>query len=302
MKCGVEIADPMSKTLVITGVSGFVGSYVAEEALRRGYRVSGLDRNESHRAGRQIEFIQADIRDRDTTRQVMKGKDYVIHLAAVTSNLEFEKNPTDCNDINVNGFANVVDAAARSGCKKVVYASSAAVYFDSFSEDTVIDFRKQRNHYAKTKIMNEMMASSYTDIYGMSTVGLRYFNVYGKGENEKGDYASIVTLFLRAKKEGVALVVYGDGKQARDLINVVDAARITLDLLERSSDEVYNVGTGVATAYGPLAEMIDGHIRYVPNPLSSYQYYTRADTGRLRETLHDYKCQELEQGVREMES
>jgi len=301
-RLALESDDLMSKSLFMSGVSGFIGRYVAEEALKRGYQVTGMDRNEPHVVGAEIEFIQADVRDRDAITQIMKGKEYVIHLAAVTSNLEFEKNPTDCNDTNVGGFVNVVDAAAKSGCKKVIYASSAAVYRDVFAEGAVIDFRKQDNHYAKSKIINEMMAKSYMDIYGLSTVGLRYFNVYGKGENEKGDYASIVSLFLRAKSEGAALVVYGDGKQARDLINVVDAARITLDLLERGSYDVYNVGTGVATPYGQIAEMIDEHIRYVPNPLSSYQYYTRADTGRLRETLDNYQCRQLEQGVREMES
>jgi len=301
-RLALESDDLMSKSLFMSGVSGFIGRYVAEEALKRGYQVTGMDRNEPHVVGAEIEFIQADVRDRDAITQIMKGKEYVIHLAAVTSNLEFEKNPTDCNDTNVGGFVNVVDAAAKSGCKKVIYASSAAVYRDVFAEGAVIDFRKQDNHYAKSKIINEMMAKSYMDIYGLSTVGLRYFNVYGKGENEKGDYASIVSLFLRAKREGAALVVYGDGKQARDLINVVDAARITLDLLERGSYDVYNVGTGVATPYGQIAEMIDEHIRYVPNPLSSYQYYTRADTGRLRETLDNYQCRQLEQGVREMES
>jgi UDP-glucose 4-epimerase len=290
----------MSKNLVITGVSGFIGRHVAEEAIRRGYRVAGVDRKRSDAREIAIDFTRADVRDRDSMMRVVKDNDYVIHLAAVTSNVEFVRNPVDCYDINVTGFANVIDAAAKSGCRKLIYASSAAVYLDTFSEDAIIEWSKQSNHYAKTKMMNEMMAKSYQDIYGMTTTGLRYFNVYGEGENEKGDYASIITLFLRAKKEGAALVVYGDGTQARDLINVMDAARITLDLLEKGSHDVYNVGTGVATAYGAIAEMIDEHIRHVPNPLASYQHYTRAEIGRLRGTLRDYKCRELKEGVREM--
>jgi len=289
----------MSKNMLITGVSGFIGRYVAEEALRRGYSVTGVDRNQSCTEG--IEFIKADIRDRDRIIQVMEAKDYVIHLAAVTSNVEFIKNPVDCYDINANGFLNIIDIAANSGCKRLVYASSAAVYLDKFTEDAVIDSRKQNNHYAKTKIMNEMMATSYQDIYEMRTTGLRYFNVYGHGENGKGDYASIITLFLRAKENGDSLVIYGDGKQARDLINVIDAAHTTLDLLEKGSYHVYNVGTGVATAYATIAQMIDKHrITYAPNPLSSYQYYTRADTTRLREALGDYKFKELERGIEDM--
>jgi len=290
----------MSESVLITGVSGFIGRYVADEAMRRGYRVSGVDRKQSCIRG--VEFTQSDIRDKDRIARVVKGKDYVIHLAAVTSNIEFIRNPVDCYDVNANGFLNTVDAAATGGCKKFVYASSAAVYLDSFSEEAVIDPRKQGNHYAKTKIMNEMLAHSYGDIYGMRTIGLRYFNVYGNGENEKGDYASIVTLFLKAKKSREALVVYGDGQQARDLIKVTDAARLTVDLLEKGSYPVYNVGTGVATAYIAIAEMIEKHsIRCVPNPLPNYQYYTRADTQKLKEALGEYKVVELEEGIRDID-
>src|SRR5437867_3188457 len=210
----------MTKDLCITGVSGFIGTSVAEEALRRGYRVTGIDRRHSHLDG--IEFLEADVRDKASLIGAMKTKDYVIHLAAVTSNAEFLKDPLDCYDVNVNGFLNVIGIAAKSGCQRFVYASSAAVYLDIFSEDAVIDAGRQSNHYAKSKLLNETVASSYEAIYKMRTTGLRYFNVYGNGENAKGDYASIVTIFLKARKNGDPLVVYGDGKQARDVINVAD--------------------------------------------------------------------------------
>jgi nucleoside-diphosphate-sugar epimerase len=288
----------MSKNLCITGVSGFIGMHVAEEAIRRGYRVSGVDTKPFQNSG--VDFVEADIRDRHLMAQVMKDRDYVVHLAAVTSNVEFAKHFSDCYDVNAAGFLNVIDAAAHSGCQRFVYASSAAVYLDTFSESAVIDFGKQRNHYAKTKIMNEMVAQSYDDVSTMKSTGLRYFNVYGKGENKKGDYASIITILSTAKTNGEPLIVYGDGTQARDLIHVTDVARITLDLLERGSCPVYNVGTGVATAYQTIAEMIDRRsIRHVPNPLSSYQYYTRAETQQLREVVGEYKFMELEKAIRE---
>jgi UDP-glucose 4-epimerase len=287
------------KRILVTGVSGFIGRHVAEEALRRGYHVTGVDRYASRIGG--VEFIEADIRHRDRMVQALAGTDYVIHLAAITSNVEFMKKPADCYDINVNGFLSVIDAAGRCGCERLVYASSAAVYVDSFSERATIDFRAQTNHYAKTKMMNEMMAKSYEDVLEIKATGLRYFNVYGNGENEKGDYASIVTLFLKAKKNGEPLVVYGDGTQARDLVNVTDAARITLDALEKGSYDIYNIGTGVATAYRTIAEMIDKErIRYVPNPLPSYQYYTRAETGRVREIVGDYELRGLPGAIAEM--
>jgi len=290
----------MTRNICVTGVSGFIGRYVAAEALRRGYRVTGIDRRQSCTDG--IRFIKVDIRDRERLIAVMREHDYVIHLAAVTSNVEFIRNPLESYDINAYGFWNVISIAAKSGCQRFLYASSAAVYVDNFCEDAVIDLQRLRNHYAKSKIMNEMMATSAEDIHQMRTTGLRYFNVYGSGENAKGDYASIVTLLLKAKKNGDALVLYGDGKQARDLINVTDAAQITLNLLEKSSERVYNVGTGVATPYVAIAEMIDRQrIAYVPNPLPSYQYYTRAETKRLRAAVGDYKFIELEKGMRDVQ-
>ena len=289
----------MRKNLVITGGSGFIGRYVAEEAIRRGYSVTGVDRRPSRTQG--LLFIQADIRDTDRMIQVMRDNDYVVHLAAITSNVEFIANPADCYDINANGFLNIIETAAQGGCTRLVYASSSAVYLDTFSEDTVIDFAKQSNHYAKAKIMNEMTAHSYEEIHKIKTIGLRYFNVYGDGENTKGDYASIVTLFRNARTHGESLAVYGDGKQARDLIHVSDVARITLDLLEKGSYPVYNVGTGTATAYLTIAKMIDKHrITHVPNPLPSYQYYTKAETTRLRETLGDYQFMQLEKWIADM--
>jgi nucleoside-diphosphate-sugar epimerase len=285
--------------MLITGVSGFIGSYIAEDAVRRGYRVTGVDLKRSHTPG--IEFVEADIRDKGRMLQVLKGQDCVVHLAAITSNVEFVKNPLECYEINAHGFLNVIDGAVKGSCTRFVYASSSAVYLDTFSEETTIDFSKQTNHYAKAKLMNEMVAKSYEEIYKLRTIGLRFFNVYGDGENEKGDYASIISLFRKAKKNGEQLVVYGDGKQARDLINVRDVACISLNLLEKGSRSLYNVGTGVATEYLTIAKTIDRHnIVHVPNPLPSYQYYTRAETARLREALGDYQFVELQRGIRDL--
>jgi len=290
----------MNTRMLITGAAGFIGRYVAEEALRRGYRVTGTDRRPSSTRG--IEFVEADIRDKARMGEIMKDQDCVVHLAAITSNVEFIRNPVECYDINANGFLNVIDAAVRGGCKRFVYASSAAVYLDGFSEDTVIDLRKQGNHYAKTKLMNEMVAKSYEHIHTMRATGLRFFNVYGNGENAKGDYASIVTIFLRARKNCEPLVVYGDGKQARDLIHVTDAARVTVNLVEKGAEDLYNVGTGASTPYTAIAAMIDrDNIRYVPNPLPDYQYYTRADATRLRRALGDYEFVDLEKGMTMLE-
>jgi UDP-glucose 4-epimerase len=287
--------------ILITGVSGFVGRYVAHEALRRGYQVTGIDKVGSP-ATPEITFVEADIRDRDRMAAVVRGQDCVVHLAAITSNVEFTKSPLECYDINSGGFLNVIAAAAHAGCPRFVYASSAAVYLDNFSEDAIIDVQRQGNHYAKTKLMNEMVAMSYARITAMKTIGLRFFNVYGSGENSKGDYASIITLFLRARKNRRPIIVYGDGRQSRDLIHVHDAARITLDIVEKGTEDLYNVGTGASTTYSAIAETIDPQsITHVPNPLKDYQLYTRADTARLLRTIGSYTFVNLQKGITTLE-
>lgn len=274
--------------IVITGCSGFIGRSTCEQALERGYEVFGIDTKPC--AVDRVRFTNLDITDRNGVMKALKGADAVIHLAAITSNVEFERDMLRCYDVNVNGFLNTIAAAVKNGCRRFVYASSAAVYIDGFSEETVIDIKMQKNSYAKTKLMNEMIARSYEDVYRIKTSGLRFFNVYGKGENEKGNYASIITLFMKMKREGKPLTIYGDGKQARDMINVSDAANITLDLMEKGTEDIYNVGTGKSIVYDEIADVIDKkNKRYVENPLSSYQYLTRADTKRLRSIIGNYK-------------
>ncbi len=291
----------MAEKILITGISGFIGRHVAEHAITQGYEVSGIDVKECPIKG--VNFTNASILDMDAVSKVMKGMDYVIHLAAITSNVEFEKEPAKCYAINVNGFMNVLEAAASNGCKRFLYASSAAVYTNEsgFSESAVIDIKKQRNHYAKSKLMNEMLADSYRDIKNMNTIGMRFFNVFGQGENDKGDYASIMSLFIRENKAGRPLVIYGDGTQARDFIFADDVSQIILSLLENGRESLYNVGTGKATKYEDIANIINkGNKKYVSNPLSSYQYLTQANTKRLLEAIHEFKFTSVDQGIKKI--
>ena len=285
----------MQETVLVTGCSGFIGSHVSERALSEGYRVIGMDVKDCKNP--EVEFIKGSITDRLSVEKAVSEADYIIHLAAITSNIEFEKDYERAHEVNVNGFLNVINAAAKSKCKKFLYASSSAVYPEEsqFSEDFIINIKRQRNHYAKSKLINEMYAESYRDIYKLPTVGMRFFNVYGPGENEKGDYASIITIFKSYKEMGKKLVIYGDGSQARDFIYVKDVAEIVLKLLKKAESGVYNVGTGTATSYLKIAELIDPlNKEHIPNPLSSYQRLTRADTGKLEEAIGEYKFTELE--------
>lgn len=285
--------------LLVTGSAGFVGSNVCKEALKQGYSVVGFDIKKTAVDG--VESIIGTITDKSLVEKTMRGVDVVINLAAITSNVEFEKSMYSCYNVNVNGFLNLIESAKNNSVKKFAYASSSAVYLDKFSEETIIDISKQKNHYAKSKLMNELIARSYSDAYGLDTLGFRFFNVYGHGENEKGDYASIISIFIKAKRENRPLIIYGDGKQARDFVNVSDVAKIVIKLIEKSSYPLYNIGTGVATSYGDIADFIDKNLkRYVPNPLSSYQYLTRADTSRLISTIGEYRFKPIKESVDEL--
>ena len=276
------------KKILVTGCSGFIGRRVAMAAIEKGYQVSGIDIKDCDI--QDVEFEKVSITDAEGMVRAAAGADSIIHLAAVTSNLEFEKNLKQSYEVNVQGFINVIEAAVKNKCKRFLYASSSAVYIDSFSEDSVIDIKKQRNHYAKTKIINEMIAQSYSDLYGLGTVGMRFFNVYGEGENDKGNYASIINLFFNQRSSGKPITVYGDGRQSRDLINVDDVAEIAMRLIDKGSGEIYNIGTGESIPYGKIAGMIGGtNVEYTKNPLSSYQYLTRADTRRLIDAIGRYK-------------
>ncbi len=287
--------------LLVTGGAGFIGRSVVKKALELGYEVRSFDFNECQVKG--SESIKGDIRDKTAVLNAAKGVDYIIHLAAVTSPLEFEKDMEGCCNTNIGGTLNVFEIAGQNRCKRVLYASSAAVYIDQFSETTIIPHFRLRNYYAKTKLMDEMLAHSYRDAYGLDVIGLRFFNVYGPGENEKGNYASLITQFISAKQKGERPIVYGDGSQARDHIHVNDAANITMMLLEKGKEEVYNVGTGVPLKYSDIAKMLvdESRIEYVKNPLHSYQMLTKADTTRMLKTIGAYKFIDAREAIKEME-
>ncbi len=283
--------------LLITGSSGFIGAATAREAVRQGYEVTGLDLVDSKDG---IRSVKGSITDLGAVKKAVKGADYVIHLAAITSNVEFDKDLERCYTTNVEGFMNVIEAAKEARCKKFLYASSAAVYTGDtgFSEESIIDMKKQRNHYAKTKLINEMIADSYADTCKMQITGLRYFNVYGPGENQKGDYASVITRFIKMSRYKKPISIYGDGSQARDIVYIDDVAKISLELLRKGRKPVYNVGTGKATDYVSIANMVNPkNKKFVPNPLSSYQRFTQADTKLLLSAIGKFKFTPISEGV-----
>ncbi len=296
--------------LLVTGSSGFIGSAICSVALRKGYEVVGLSDKEPTVKG--IEAIQGDITQPESVKDAMQGVDAVIHLAAITVQNEFEKDPRRCLQINVDGFANVIQQASEQGVR-FLYASSSYVYPSTdFSETAPIDINQQPNIYARTKIMNEMIANFYAELHrlssgerGIASLGLRFFNVYGIGEATKGPYTSVISKFAENKAKGEKIEVYralsGEGGASKDMVNIKDVAEITVRLLETKETGVINVGTGVATPYWDIAQMIDSaNAVWVKNPLSTYQTFTKADTTKLMSVLGGYKFVSIKDGVEEI--
>jgi len=250
--------------LLITGGAGFVGSHTVEEALKRGYDIliidnlstgslenlSGIVDNE------RVELARIDIRLREKLEEAVKGIDSVIHLAAIVSVEEALARPREAVEVNVLGTLNVLEIARRLDVEKLVYASSVAVYGEPKSLPIAEDhLRDPANLYGCTKLAGELLVESYSRDYGLRSVVLRYFNVYGP-RMKRGPYAGAVYKFMEAALLGRSPVIYGDGEQTRDFVYVEDVAKANLDALESSATGVFNVGTGRATKIIELCNLI----------------------------------------------
>jgi nucleoside-diphosphate-sugar epimerase len=218
---------------LVTGGAGFIGSHIAEALVERGARVRVLDslltgrrENLAHLADR-IEFIEGDIRDEETTRRAVEGVGVVFHEAAIPSVPRSVKEPRLNHDVNVNGTFNVLMAARDAGVRRVVYAASSSAY----GETEVLPKREEMppsplSPYAAAKLFGEYYCQVFTRVYGLETVGLRYFNVFGPRQDPSSPYSGVISKFVTSLLAGEAPTIYGDGEQSRDFTyidNVVDA-------------------------------------------------------------------------------
>ncbi len=256
---------------VITGVAGFIGSNLLQALLELGQRVVGVDNfltGYRHNldqvrelvgadAWRSFELIEGDIRDLSVCREACDRADYVLHQAALGSVSRSMAEPLLCNDINVGGQLNVLDAARLAGARRVVYAASSASYGDHPG------LPKQEQHigqalspYALTKHVNELYAGVYARCYGLETIGLRYFNVFGPRQDPAGAYAAVIPLWIAAMIGQRQLVINGDGESSRDfcyVANVVQANLLAALTDKRPAvNQVYNVALNARTSLNEL--------------------------------------------------
>ena len=266
---------PNPKTWLITGVAGFIGSNLLETLLKLDQRVVGLDnfatghqRNldevetfVSRQQWANFRFINDDIRNLETCRAASAGVDYVLHQAALGSVPRSINDPITTNSTNIDGFLNMLVAARESGVKTFTYAASSSTYGDHPGLPKVEDaIGRPLSPYAVTKYVNELYAEVFARSYGFKTIGLRYFNVFGKRQDPNGAYAAVIPKWVSSMIKNEQVFVNGDGETSRDFcfidntvqINLLAATTDNLDAL----GQVYNVAVGDRTTLNQLFESI----------------------------------------------
>jgi len=260
--------DLSQYNFLVTGGAGFIGSNLVGYLLKHGagkVRVldnlaTGFSYNltefETHP---NFEFTEGDIRDLETCKKAMEGIDYVSHQAALGSVPRSINDPITSNNVNINGFLNMLVAQKESKTvKRLVYAASSSTYGDSKSLPKVEDvIGKPLSPYAVTKLVNELYADVFGKTYGIETIGLRYFNVFGPKQSPKGAYAAVIPLFMQALKDGVPPTINGDGEQTRDFTYVDNAVQANVRAFfasETAVNQVYNVAYGDRISLNTLWE------------------------------------------------
>lgn len=256
------LSSTMKTKVLVTGGAGFIGSHLVEALVGQGYQVRILDNLSSGRLenvqGLPVEFVEGDIRDWQTVRQAVQGCQLALHQAALVSVPRSITEPQLNHDVNVTGTFHVFEAARQEGIKRVVYASSAAVYGDTPSLPAQESDRPNPiSPYAAAKLVNEGYAAVYNRSYGTEFIGLRYFNVFGPRQDPSSPYSGVLSLFCWAAGTGGEVTIYGDGQQTRDFVYVTDVVAANLTAVQLAwSDEMpvlFNVGRGEQTSLLQIA-------------------------------------------------
>lgn len=245
------------KNILVTGGAGFIGSNLCEALLEKNNTVVCLDNfatgkreNVAHLAtNNNFRLIEGDIRNLADCKKAVKGVDYVLHQAALGSVPRSIKDPITSNDVNVGGFLNMLVASRDAGVKRFVYAASSSTYGDSETMPKVEDIiGKPLSPYAITKYVNELYADIFSNAYGLETIGLRYFNVFGRKQDPNGAYAAVIPKFVSQLMAGESPVINGDGNYSRDFTyidNVIQANFLSLTTENKQAiNTVYNVAFG----------------------------------------------------------
>lgn len=261
------------KKVLVTGGAGFIGSNLCEKLLETGAIVTVLDDfSTGHKhnielflPNKNFILIEGDIRDLDTCRKACEGQHYVLHQAALGSVPRSINDPITSNDVNVGGFLNMLVAARDAGVKRLVYAASSSTYGDSKSLPKVEDvIGKPLSPYAITKYVNELYADVFKRTYNFDTIGLRYFNVFGRRQDPKGAYAAVIPKFVIQLINHESPTINGDGTYSRDFTYIDNVIQMNLLALtsekEEAVNQIYNTAVGDRTTVKDMAELLKKYL------------------------------------------
>jgi UDP-glucose 4-epimerase len=283
---------------LITGGAGFIGSHLAETLSARGHSVRVLDnfqtgrrRNLAALRGR-VEIVRGDVRDRRAVRAAVQGADYVLHQAALVSVTQSLDRPEETLDVNLNGTMTLLQAARKAGVRRVVMASSCAVYGDGPIPAREDQAPAPLSPYAVSKLAAETLAVSFFHSYGFPVACLRYFNVFGPRQDPRSPYSGVIAIFTSHAAAGKPVTIYGDGRQTRDFVFVADvvAANLLACEAEGAAGRAVNVGTGRGRSLLDLRAEIDA---LSGTPLQTVSaaarpgdiYHSRSDPSLARKLL-----------------
>lgn len=269
---------------LVTGGAGFIGSNIVNELINLNHEVIVID-NESSSAhahpywNSKAKNYKEDISDYSRTRKFYEGVDYVFHLAAEVSIQSTIKDPVIATKTNTFGTNVVLQCSREAEVKRVVYSSTAAAYGNNLVPNIETQLEECLNPYSVSKVNGEKLCKMYTDLFGLETIILRYFNAYGNNQPVRGQYAPVTGIFARQKSEGDLLTIVGDGEQRRDFVNVLDIVNANMlacsPLIKKEYvGSIFNIGSGISHSINEVAKMYNHPSVNVP-----------VRTGDLRESL-----------------
>lgn len=311
------------KKVLVTGGAGFIGSNLIEALIKQNNQVVCLDNFSTGKRENIVPFlkesnftlIEGDIRNIASCEQATKGVDYVLHQAALGSVPRSINDPITSNEVNVSGFLNMLNAAKDAGVKRFVYAASSSTYGDHPGLPKVEDrIGNPLSPYAVTKYVNELYAKVFSDIYGLETIGLRYFNVFGRRQDPDGAYAAVIPKFVKALINKESPLVNGDGTHSRDFTYVDNVVQINQLAATTKNPEaintVYNVAYGENTNLNELIDLLKDYLSAFDPAITDIQTvygperagdvkHSLASIDKAKKFLHYNPNYDIKKGLRE---
>lgn len=304
----------LTSKVLVTGGAGFIGSNLADELIRQGAKVTIIDnlltgyRENLEEITGDFEFVEGDLNDDAVLRRAIAGTEIVFHQAALPSVPRSVDNPQETHQACVNGTFNLLFKAREAGVRRVIYAGSSSAYGDQLTLPKVETMRPEPlSPYAAAKLAGEYYCSVFNSVYGLETISLRYFNVFGPRQNPSSAYSGVISRFINDLMKGEAPTIYGDGEQSRDFTFIANVVNANLKAAQTAKGigEVMNCANGERVSLNELLEVLKKitdktgvQADYQPERIGDVKH-SQADNSRAKEWLGYEKLVGLEEGLRQ---